>query len=55
MSSKLFWQLDQIVRVSPFQITPNGLFPAGTDLDEVRQAVENGNYDEVRRLTGALR
>jgi len=56
MDSSIFWELAAIVGGSwQREVKPTGLFPLGTDLEEVRQAMRDGDYDKVRRLTGALR
>lgn len=62
MGSKLFWELNQIVAnqiQKPFvkeELVKHrrGIFPEGTDLEEVRQAVRDKDWNKVRRLTGAL-
>jgi len=60
MDSNIFWELNQIVAnqiQKPFvkeEVMMRGIFPEGTDLEEVRQAVRDKNWNKVRRLTGAL-
>jgi len=56
MKSTLFWELDGIVRNAKSLLAEpsKGIFPEGTDLEEVREAVRSENWDKVRKLTGAL-
>ncbi len=61
MDSNIFWELNQIVASQiqmPLEreelVKHRGIFPEGTNLEEVRQAVRDKDWNKVRRLTGAL-